>query len=210
MGKWNIRRPAKSRAQNIRFLIVSEGAITEIEYLNAIKRSRKISSADVEIIPPGPTSPKEIVQKARKLGIHARKSDPYDAIWCVFDVEAKVTQNARPGLADAIQLANANQIFIALSNPCFELWILLHEQDCTAWIYSNDVQRRCSTLNLVDGKSIYKVDEILQKYPAARQRAKALEAGHLCNGKQRPEDHNPSSSMYKLVEAIYEAFPSPS
>ncbi len=53
--------------------------------------------------------------------------DEYDAVWCVvdvdeFDVEAAWT------------LAQANAVELAVSEPCFELWLLLHFADHKAYI----------------------------------------------------------------------------
>ena len=44
----------------------------------------------------------------------------YDSVWCVFDVDD------HPNLPDAQQMARDNRIDLAISNPCFELWLLLH------------------------------------------------------------------------------------
>jgi hypothetical protein len=148
MASRNFHRKRQVRRQNLRFLIVSEGKVTEPEYLNIIKERRRIRSADIEIVPPPPTSPKEIVAKARDLKRQARRDDPYDAVWCIFDVEPQVGQKARPGLADAMQMASANGISVALSNPCFELWILLHSEDCQSLVYGPRVQQRCAELEL--------------------------------------------------------------
>jgi hypothetical protein len=47
----------------------------------------------------------------------------YDSVWCVFDVD----NHERIG--DAKQMARANNIDLAISNPCIELWLLLHFRD---------------------------------------------------------------------------------
>ncbi len=207
MGKSGWKRRGKNQQQNPRFLIVVEGEVTEPQYLEAIKKSRKIRSVDLVIVPPPPTSPRQIVEKARDRKRQAKKDDSYDAVWCIFDVEAKVSQNARPGLAAALQMANANKISVALSNPCFELWILLHTEDCRAAIYSGNVQNRCKLCGLVDGKHISNPDELLASYQIACGRARDLDSMHQLNGTQRIEDQNPSTGVYMLVEAIFEAFP---
>ena len=61
----------------------------------------------------------------------------YDEVWCVFDVDA------HPHLPDAKQKAEANRIKMAISNPCFELWLLLHFQDQRAHIERDQVQSAC-------------------------------------------------------------------
>jgi hypothetical protein len=44
-----------------------------------------------------------------------------DEFWCVFDVE---WPRNHPGLLEAVQQAQANGIYLAISNPCFELWLM--------------------------------------------------------------------------------------
>ena len=48
--------------------------------------------------------------------------------WCVIDVD----QHAN--LVPAVEKAIANGISVAVSNPCVELWFILHFQDQTAEI----------------------------------------------------------------------------
>jgi RloB-like protein len=119
MNSRKIGRKKRNRDQNPRLLVVSEGAVTELEYFEAIKRSRVVRSAQIKYVPPGPTSPVEIVQRALLLRNLAKKSDPFDAVWCVFDAEAKIIQRARPKLEEALRLAGSCGISIALSSPCF-------------------------------------------------------------------------------------------
>jgi hypothetical protein len=47
----------------------------------------------------------------------------YEAVWAVFDVDE------HPNIPDAIQMARDNSIRLAVSNPAFELWLLLHFRD---------------------------------------------------------------------------------
>ena len=54
-----------------------------------------------------------------------RASDEY---WCVIDVD----QHAN--LVPAVEKAIANGISVAVSNPCVDLWFILHFQDQTAEI----------------------------------------------------------------------------
>jgi hypothetical protein len=61
----------------------------------------------------------------------------YEEIWCVFDVDE------HPLLAEAKHQASANHIKTAISNPCFELWVLLHFQDQRAHIARSVVQSLC-------------------------------------------------------------------
>lgn len=53
MGSRKFRRKQNSKDQNPRLLIVSEGAVTELEYIEAVKKSRAIRSAQIEYVVSG-------------------------------------------------------------------------------------------------------------------------------------------------------------
>jgi hypothetical protein len=47
----------------------------------------------------------------------------FEAVWCVCDVDQHAT------LAAAREMAAKEAVGMAVSNPCFELWCLLHFDD---------------------------------------------------------------------------------
>lgn len=145
-----------------------------------------------------------MVKKAKKLRGGA---DPFDQIWCVFDVESGADQAARHGLAEAMDNAHRNQIEVAVSSPCFELFLLLHREEAHAPMSRQIAQKKCADLRLTSEKNICDASALLDLYPAARARAIELDARHAAEEKKRPEDKNPSSGLYKLIDAIYAAFP---
>ena len=53
---------------------------------------------------------------------HGLNMDEGDLIYCVFDRDS----NTGDELLEAYDKATANDIQICLSNPCFEIWFLLH------------------------------------------------------------------------------------
>jgi hypothetical protein len=58
-----------------------------------------------------------------RSGTRRTRDDRYNGIWCVMDVEHP---DPHPCLDEALSLAKKNGISVAMVNPCFELWILLH------------------------------------------------------------------------------------
>src|SRR3954451_2941209 len=132
-------RPLKRRKPRIeprkRVLVICEGEKTEPSYFTGVKRLEQASTVDIEIDKAGGV-PKTLVERAvakKKDSKRAvsRDGDPnllYDEIWCVFDVDE------HPNLQDAKQQAKANGIELAISNPCFELWLHLHFKEQTASI----------------------------------------------------------------------------
>jgi RloB-like protein len=139
----DLRRREPRREPKRRILIVCEGAVTEAGYFKALRAAFRNPLVAVEIDDEGGV-PKTLVERAvaRKRAADrdakSRRDEflSYDEVWCVFDVDA------HPHLPDARQQARDNGIFLAISNPCFELWALLHFQDHTAHIEREDASRR--------------------------------------------------------------------
>ena len=209
------RRPSRKLAQGTRILVVVEGQVTEREYIETVRRSLRIGKESI-YIEAGRTEPIGIVNRAKAIQGDLPKPDKYDQVWCVFDVEAKIGQRARFGLVEALDSArrtrNRQDVKCAVSNPCFEIWLLWHTTDQTAPVASDVVQRRCQDRGITfgqDGKHLQDADRlIVNGFPAARERAILMEDIHDRNGTTSPEDRIPSSGVFKLINAIYDAFPS--
>lgn len=60
-----------------------------------------------------------------------------DIAICAFDVD----DNSKDDIEAAIKIAEMNGIIVAVSNPCFELWYLLHFRDINHSVTSIEVQK---------------------------------------------------------------------
>jgi hypothetical protein len=107
----------------------------------------------------------------------------------------------RPSVPDAIGKAEANGINLAVSNPCIELWFILHFEDQTTYLARHEAQSRSSEV-LGCGKNLTRkaMDRLFAEYETARNRAHALEAKHQGDGS--PARSNPSSSVRALIDSI--------
>jgi len=126
----------------------------------------------------------------------ARRNDhDFDEIWCVFD------RDDHEDIAGTLQMARDRGIQVAFSNPCFELWLVLHVAEQTAHVNRVEIQRRCRELGLTVGKRIKKeaVDRLLSGYAEAKQRACALAVMHEETGSQ---ERNPGSDVWRLVDRL--------
>lgn len=111
-------------------LVVSEGEVTEPEYIQGFVRWKRSAIVRVEIAKEHGV-PLSLVKSAKKLmlanALRAKREHDiflkFDEVWCIFD------RDDHPGFTDAIQMARDNGIRIAISNPSSELWILLHFKD---------------------------------------------------------------------------------
>jgi hypothetical protein len=118
----------------------------------------------------------------------------------VFDVE---WPRNHPGLGEALHQARENDIRLAITNPCFELWLILHFKDHGAWLDNDGARRLRRTLDGSPGKSLEPVKYMPLVTDAAR-RAADLETRHQKNATVFPHD-NPSSGMHRVIASIQPA-----
>lgn len=116
----------------------------------------------------------------------------YDAVWCVFDVDD------HPRVSDAIVMARDNGVELAISNPCFELWLLLHFRPNPGM---QSRQRITEMLcgHVSDYRKHVDFELYLSGYAQAVKRASSIEK----NAKSRGDSlQNPSTRVHVLTESI--------
>lgn len=118
-------------------------------------------------------------------------------MWCIFDVE---WPRNHPNLDVAVALARKHGIGLAISNPCFELWLVLHHKDFDKFCTTADIERASRALDNRAGKSIDASQYLPYRTQAVRC-ALSLEKRHRRNGTSFPHD-NPSSSMNAFLHAV--------
>ena len=179
--------------------MLCEGEVTEPGYFRALRAALRNPLVDIEVEGRG-EGPKTLVERAalrkKTSDRHARKERDaylaYDEIWCVFDVD----EHAK--LADARQQARDNGIELAVSNPCFELWALLHFQSQTAFL-----ERHTARIKLKEHLPAYDkslpFERLWPGYIDAVRRATHLE--RRCEERGCPGD-NPSTGVHRLTERM--------
>lgn len=171
--------------------------VTERHYFNDLRIQTK-SLVELQIDPGG--DPKTLVERAVEVKRAAEKSAKrdkdrnlkFDVSWCVFDVDE------HPYLPEARQQARDNGIKVAVSNPCFELWALLHFQDQHRHIERNEVQRLCRE-HMPRYEKRLPCETLLERYDNALRRATELEHWHETRG---TDGYNPSTGVHRLTEEI--------
>ena len=75
------------------------------------------------------TIAEKAIERAKALGLtpkSRRKKESYekrDEVWAVFD------RDDHPRFDEAVVKCEEQNVGVGRSNPCFELWLILHEQD---------------------------------------------------------------------------------
>lgn len=149
------RESRKKRKTNKLILIICEGKDTETDYFENF--NSKYTKVQVKIADKSSkgknrgkvTDPENLVKKAVKFkkeyDIEEKNGD---RVWCVFDIDINYNNNnAVQSKISEIQKAklkaDKDKIRLGMSNPCFELWYLLHFEYTTAIMKSySDVQKK--------------------------------------------------------------------
>jgi hypothetical protein len=103
----------------------------------------RLSTLQINIANPGASDPRSIVNESIQIRLANQKEDGRsegDSAWAVFDGDEHI-QNDPNNWNDALQLADSNGIDLAVSNPNFELRLLLHFQDQHANVHRDQVIR---------------------------------------------------------------------
>jgi hypothetical protein len=140
-----LTRPAPTLTPKVELYIVCEGENTEPEYFAACVREYGAGLVRLKIVP-GAGAPFTLVTEAvnirNQLVKRCRKSpDSFDScfrVWAVFD------RDEHPRIDEAFVMARDNRVDVAFSDPCFEIWPLLHIEEFGSQAGRHDVQRRLS------------------------------------------------------------------
>lgn len=195
----SIRRRGPTREPKQRILIVCEGEETERGYFKAFQHEVRNPRVHVEVASET-GEPLQVVDIAVRLkkraATEAREQRDenlrWDQVWGVVDVDEHA------GLGAARQLAVENDIDLAISNPCFELWALLHFQEQRAHLECDKAQAALRR-HLPGYDKGLDFPKLHPGYANAVRRAQALDAEAQ---RQKAPGRNPTTGVYRLTESI--------
>ncbi|GAA3587731.1 RloB family protein [Flavivirga amylovorans] len=176
------RRKSKGKKINPTLFVFCEGD-TEETYINMLKSLFRLSSIQIHPKIGGNNITEKYIQNYKK----DKPTHDKDIDYLMYDLDV-------PEIVDRLnKIANCT---LLLSNPCIELWFLLHYKNHKA---NNDGAYFCKELK--NRNKTYKkgvIDKKLKeklttKIDDAIKRAKSLD-----------ESKNPSSTIYKLLEKLDE------
>jgi len=178
-------------------LIVCEGKETEPNYFHSIRKDYKLNKKRIEIVGGDKcgTDPKSVVEYAKKRKMELRKDKlEYESIWCVYDRDEHQRFN------DANVQARDLKFKVTFSNPCFELWYLLHFQDQDAPIERDEVIKSLKPRIPDYDKTTDYYEKLKKCQNEAIIRAEKLREKHRRENSE--ETKNPSTSVDLLVKYL--------
>lgn len=183
-----------------RFTIICEGENTEPAYFAALQATFTDARIEVE---PAAGMPMTIANRAVKLAKQRdREVDSFaenDEVWAMFD------RDTHPNHAEAVGLCEAKRVGVARSNPCFEVWLILHFADFDRSDDHHAVQRHFETLCPDYDKNKGKRPDcrrFIDKLEEAERRAERQLDRRDAEGKPYGP---PSTTVFRLTRALRRA-----
>jgi len=174
-------RISKGKTMKPNFFVFCEGE-TEIAY---VKYLRSLYRVPIQIIPRKSDSniSGKYIDNCRKDYVTTEN----DKTFLMFDLDVDGMLERLQGIRDAVLL---------VSNPCIELWFLLHYEDCKSELSTNDCLKR-----LVSHSVKYAKGKLTES-------EKQILSGHITDAIERARSlqihQNPSTTVYRLVESIHQ------
>ena len=140
-------RPEGKKSARL-IVIASEGKDTESIYFDAVKENLCASNVHMEVLrrDSGNSSPEHVHRQLNDFMKEYSIEDD-DELWMVIDRD----RWPEAMLSRVAQLCSQNeQLHFCLSNPCFELWLLLHLEDVESF---SEEEKRLLAENRKPGKS---------------------------------------------------------
>ena len=155
----------------------------------------------------GLSAPVHVVDRLKNAFKNVKQKEEIqigDEFWVFLDTDHHFLANNVAGTLAALQTARHVGFEIAVSNPCFELWLLLHHADVppgTVFSSCHEVDQKLRAVLGQYNKTSIKAGQFpLAQVPTAIQRARALEATP-----DAPGDHSPQTAgtrVYRLLERL--------
>lgn len=125
MSRNRFTRPSRHRARRKLFVIATEGKRTEKIYFEVFNNDRFRKNVQICILPTGKgdSDPANVLKRLRRY-VNEKGVEDGDELWVVVDCDSWGEQV----LDKLCRECNQAQFHVAVSNPCFELWLLLHQE----------------------------------------------------------------------------------
>ena len=198
MPQFKRKPPTKLVGRKV--VVACEGE-TEQRYFKMIRGALPRSSNLIFVIKPGETNPSSIVEAAhaeREKQKNGKGWGRGDTVWAVYDGEEHYESDQKDW-QNAIEFAKRQRVELVISNPSFELWLLLHFQEQNAHIHRKNAIAKLQSYVHSYAKGVCPLLSKEQE-EAAVTRANSLAERVMREGLE--EFTNPSTGVARLVRHL--------
>lgn len=234
-----LERPHSKRHYKEFFLLVCEDESTEPYYFEKVfqEEFEKLLPKDTIRVEPVGTGRNSLGVVERALSIISNRSETIpkeiDHVWVIFDKDdLDNNDSTKIRFEEAFIKARENNIQVAYSNECFELWLLLHfvdidglspiprnttesekYGDCLYGMLQNSINTHLSVGKKIlyshkhHKKPYVSVSELIKLIIQYGDEEKAIERAKRLDELHKhinPIDANPNTTVYKLVQELRE------
>ena len=186
-----------------RLLIVHDAEKTEPQYFAGLKDACDNPRVEILFANISGKDPLKLVKEAERLKSESLQrakderdnNQQYEQVWCVLD------HDERPQIPQARELAKKADVQLALSTPCFELWLILHFSPPPGIMDAKSLTEklRKASPKGYDHRKHVNFEYFKDHVQRAVEGAKKL---HTLAMNLGDPDRNPSTAVYRLVEEI--------
>jgi len=176
------RRAPRGKKINPTLFVFCEGE-TEVSYINLLKSVYRIPSIHIHPKIRGNNISSDYIYNYKR----DKPTHEKDMNFLMYDLDV-------PNMLE--RLSGIEGCILLVSNPCIELWFLLHYKNQTANINNVRCCREMTNRNRTYKKGLIDIklkEKLISKIEDALKRAKGL-----------TEYNNPSSTIYRLIEVLNE------
>ena len=206
MSRRNKRRPHVREPKPI-FYLLCEGDNTEPGYFRALEQAYPNVSLDISAVGVPKAVAEQAVARAKTAGVAPKSKKPRDSfaqndqVWAVFN------RDKHEPYRDAVARCKQSNVGVACSDPCFELWLVLHERDYDAPCTSAEITAELSQLRPEyrqrgRGAKMVNGADMIKRLDIAERRAETQLQRRYNEG---DPFGNPSTTVGQLTRAIREA-----
>jgi len=206
-------------------IIITEGKTTEPQYFNIFNNDIENKEfISIKILPPEDENNDGVLKDSFKARMQKcldvlKNDDDFeygDEICIVIDTDKCIKGTHQKNLKEIIKFAKDNKCLLAISNPCFEIWLYLHfdnftkeEKDYFKTLKNRYTEKNKYIIKLLKKKNIgFKKNNIKVELFNDKNIQDALERSKKLDSKKNNyptnSDDCPQTQVYKIVEKILE------
>lgn len=190
----SLSRPARRERDDRIFVVATEDTYGPKQYFNALAfdrvRVQVLETTDNK------SAPQAVVDRLCEFQKKLPHGDEY---WIVIDTDHHFQPNHKQSTIQALNQARQRGFHIAVSNPCWEVWLLLHHIELTSPLPSASSAETLLRETLGGySKHVFPTEKFSRaQLPEAIRRARNLAPDQVSY-----EANNPGTQVYQLLEHI--------